>query len=44
MPSPTHFPEVEATFVPRRRALTLLLLTFAYFFSYMDRQILAILQ
>ena len=28
----------------RRRALTLTLLTFAYFFSYMDRQILAILQ
>ena len=28
---------------PRRRALTLLLLTLAYFFSYMDRQILAIL-
>jgi MFS family permease len=39
-----HLPEVEATFVPRRRALTLLLLTLAYFFSYMDRQILAILQ
>ena len=29
--------------VPRRRALTLALLTLAYFFSYMDRQILAIL-
>jgi MFS family permease len=42
--SPTHLPEIEATFVPKRRALTLLLLTFAYFFSYMDRQILAILQ
>jgi MFS family permease len=41
--SPTHLPEIEATFVPKRRALTLLLLTFAYFFSYMDRQILAIL-
>lgn len=44
MSSPTHRPEIEATFVPRRRALTLLLLTLAYFFSYMDRQILAILQ
>ena len=43
MSSPTHLPEIEATFVPKRRALTLLLLTFAYFFSYMDRQILAIL-
>jgi MFS family permease len=41
--SPTHLPEVEATFAPRRRTLTLILLTFAYFFSYMDRQILAIL-
>jgi len=30
--------------VPPRRALTLALLTAAYFFSYMDRQILAILQ
>ena len=29
--------------VPRRRGLTLALLTLAYFFSYMDRQILAIL-
>lgn len=37
-------PEIRATFVPKRRALTLLLLTLAYFFSYMDRQILAILQ
>ena len=44
MTSLLHLPEVEATFVPRRRALTLLLLTLAYFFSYMDRQILAILQ
>lgn len=43
MSSPTERPEVEATLAPRRRALTLLLLTFAYFFSYMDRQILAIL-
>lgn len=30
--------------VPRRRGLTLALLTIAYFFSYMDRSILAILQ
>jgi len=42
--SPTDYPEVRATLAPNRRALTLLLLTFAYFFSYMDRQILAILQ
>jgi len=41
--SPTSLPEVQATFVAKRRALTLLLLTLAYFFSYMDRQILAIL-
>jgi MFS family permease len=41
--SPTDLPEVQATFVAKRRALTLLLLTLAYFFSYMDRQILAIL-
>ena len=34
---------VGAVLVPHRRALTLLLLTMAYFFSYMDRQILAIL-
>ena len=34
---------IAATLVPRRRALTLALLTLAYFFSYMDRQILAIL-
>lgn len=34
---------VAAILVPRRRALTLGLLTLAYFFSYMDRQILAIL-
>jgi len=40
---PSSLPEVQATFVGKRRALTLLLLTFAYFFSYMDRQILAIL-
>lgn len=43
MSSPTDLPEVQATFVAKRRALTLLLLTLAYFFSYMDRQILAIL-
>ncbi|HEX4694762.1 MFS transporter [Sphingomonas sp.] len=43
MSGPTDLPEVQATFVAERRALTLLLLTFAYFFSYMDRQILAIL-
>jgi MFS family permease len=41
--SPTELPEVQAVFVAKRRALTLLLLTLAYFFSYMDRQILAIL-
>ena len=35
---------VAATLVPHRRTLTLTLLTLAYFFSYMDRQILAILQ
>ena len=34
---------IAAALVPKRRALTLLLLTLAYFFSYMDRQILAIL-
>ncbi|MBS0477819.1 MAG: MFS transporter [Proteobacteria bacterium] len=44
MSSPTSLPEVQATFVAKRRALTLLLLTLAYFFSYMDRSILAILQ
>lgn len=37
-------PEVRATLASRRRGLTLTLLTAAYFFSYMDRQILAILQ
>ena len=35
---------VTAALAPRRRGLTLALLTAAYFFSYMDRQILAILQ
>lgn len=39
----TH-PEIDATLALRRRGLTLTLLTTAYFFSYMDRQILAILQ
>ncbi|RDE06769.1 spinster family MFS transporter [Sphingomonas aracearum] len=39
----TH-PEIAATLALRRRGLTLTLLTTAYFFSYMDRQILAILQ
>lgn len=34
---------VATVLAPRRRALTLALLTLAYFFSYMDRQILAIL-
>ena len=43
MSSPVSRPEIQATFVARRRGLTLLLLTMAYFFSYMDRQILAIL-
>jgi len=37
-------PEIGATLAARRRGLTLALLTTAYFFSYMDRQILAILQ
>lgn len=36
-------PEVDATLAVRRRTLTLALLTLVYFFSYMDRQILAIL-
>lgn len=44
MSSPTSLPEIDATLALRRRGLTLFLLTFAYFFSYMDRQILAILQ
>ena len=37
------YPETEATLAMRRRTLTLLLLTLVYFFSYMDRYILAIL-
>jgi len=36
-------PEIGATLAVRRRTLTLALLTLVYFFSYMDRQILAIL-
>ncbi len=44
MSSPAEFPEVKATLAIKRRGLTLFLLTVAYFFSYMDRSILAILQ
>lgn len=40
--SGTH-PEIDATLAIRRRTLTLALLTLVYFFSYMDRYILAIL-
>lgn len=36
--------EIADTLAIKRRGLTLTLLTIAYFFSYMDRQILAILQ
>ncbi|MEG8031655.1 MFS transporter [Sphingomonas aurantiaca] len=36
-------PEIADTLAMKRRGLTLALLTFTYFFSYMDRQILAIL-
>ncbi|TPG12443.1 spinster family MFS transporter [Sphingomonas oligophenolica] len=36
-------PEIGETLAARRRTLTLLLLTLVYFFSYMDRYILAIL-
>ena len=39
----TH-PEIADTLALKRRTITLILLTAAYFFSYMDRQILAILQ
>jgi MFS family permease len=42
--SPTSLPEVAATLALKRRGLTLFLLTAAYFFSYMDRSIVAILQ
>lgn len=37
-------PEIADTLALKRRTITLILLTAAYFFSYMDRQILAILQ
>ena len=37
------YPEIAATLAIRRRTLTLALLTLVYFFSYMDRYILAIL-
>jgi len=41
----THLPqEIADTLATKRRGWTLALLTTAYFFSYMDRQILAILQ
>ncbi len=36
-------PEIAEALAMKRRGLTLALLTFTYFFSYMDRQILAIL-
>lgn len=39
----TTAPEIADTLALRRRGLTLALLTVTYFFSYMDRQILAIL-
>lgn len=42
IPDPFH--DTDDAIALRRRSLTLGLLTFAYFFSYMDRQILAILQ
>jgi MFS family permease len=41
--SPLYRPEIETTFALKRRGLTLFLLTAAYFFSYMDRYIVAIL-
>lgn len=44
MSSPADYPEVKATLAIKRRGITLFLLTVAYFFSYMDRSILAILQ
>ncbi|VVT03973.1 MFS transporter [Sphingomonas sp. EC-HK361] len=43
MSSASH-PEIADALAIRRRGLTLALLTTTYFFSYMDRQILAILQ
>jgi MFS family permease len=44
MSSPADRPEVKSVLAIKRRGLTLALLTTAYFFSYMDRSILAILQ
>lgn len=44
MASLTDKPNIADQTALRRRGLTLALLTIAYFFSYMDRQILAILQ
>ncbi|CUS46359.1 MAG: MFS transporter [Pseudomonadota bacterium] len=41
--APQTAPETADALAIRRRRLTLALLTFVYFFSYMDRQILAIL-
>lgn len=40
----TSHPEIAESLAMKRRGVTLFLLTTAYFFSYMDRQILAILQ
>ncbi|PWS22119.1 MFS transporter, partial [Enterococcus faecium] len=39
----THRREIDETLVLKRRWITLALLTLTYFFSFMDRQILAIL-
>lgn len=44
MTAPTIAQPIADTLALKRRPLTLALLTAAYFFSYMDRQILAILQ
>ncbi|MES2095860.1 MAG: MFS transporter [Pseudomonadota bacterium] len=44
MSSPTDLPEIKSVLAIKRRGITLFLLTVAYFFSYMDRSILAILQ
>ncbi len=44
MSSPTDLPEIKSVLAIKRRGITLFLLTFAYFFSYMDRSILTILQ
>jgi MFS family permease len=44
MTSPTSPQAAADALAIRRRSLTLALLTFTYFFSYMDRQILGILQ